>query len=154
MFLLILYFFWAGEMAQWLEHVLFVSSEICSVSDTHIGWVTTTCNSSPRRSVSPFWPLWVSPYNWQLIFKEISIFLAPRLKNTLWNVKIWSDWRDGLGIKSSSCWYRDLDLVPSTHMTCHNSNPNSRGSSSLFWHPQALHAHNAHILTQSKDPYT
>lgn len=52
------------EMAQWSEALASLSEDPSLDPRTPITQITTTCNSSPRRSDTHFWPLWALGLTW------------------------------------------------------------------------------------------
>lgn len=48
----------ARELIQWLEASIAFAKDPSSILNTHVGQVTTTCNSSSRGPISS-WPPWV-----------------------------------------------------------------------------------------------
>lgn len=49
-------------MAEQLKMLAAHTNDPNSVLSIHIGWLTTTCNSSSRESSVLFWPLWTLSY--------------------------------------------------------------------------------------------
>ena len=54
----------AREMVHQLRALAALPKDLSSVPNTHIGQLTTTCNSSSRRPTAPF-PLGAPTYTWQ-----------------------------------------------------------------------------------------